>query len=337
MSVGWSLFLRQEIEMSTYKQLTYEQRCQIEALKKSGLTQQGIANQLGVSQATISRELARNSGDRGYRHRQAQQKATERRCSVHKPHKMTDELIDKINHYLYQEWSPEQISGWFLANEEIDVSHESIYRHIWRDKKAGGDLYCYLRRRCRPYQSRSRSGKTTRGQIKNRISIDDRPAEVDLKEEVGHWEVDTMIGAAHSGALVTIVERKTQLTLSKQVNKKSADAVAKAVIKLLTPFMRVVKSITSDNGKEFARHEEISEKLGCQFYFANPYHSWERGLNENTNGLLRQYFPKKTNFKLVTQNEVKQAVNKLNHRPRKTLAFKTPADLMAFELAAIAA
>lgn len=323
--------------MSTYKQLTYEQRCQIEVLKKSGLTQQAIASHIGVSQTTISRELARNTGDRGYRHRQAQQKASNRRCAMHKPHKMTDALIDKINHYLYQEWSPEQISGWLLKTESVDISHESIYRHVWRDKKAGGDLYRYLRHRSKPYQSRSSQGKTSRGQIKNRISIDERPVEVELKDEVGHWEVDTMIGAAHSGALVTLVERKTQLTLSKQVNKKSAEAVANAVITLLTPFMQVVKSITSDNGKEFSQHEIISEKLRCQFYFAHPYHSWERGLNENTNGLLRQYFPKSTNFKWINQREVRRAVSRLNHRPRKTLAFKTPADLMAIELAALAA
>lgn len=323
--------------MSTYKQLTYEQRCQIEALKKSGLTQQAISDQLGVNQATISRELSRNTGDRGYRHRQAQLKTSERRRSTHKPHKMTEELVDEINHYLYQQWSPEQISGWLLENDGIDISHESIYRHVWADKRAGGDLYRHLRRRAKPYQSRGGSGKTSRGQIKNRVSIDERPIEVELKDEVGHWEVDTIIGASHRGALVTLVERKTQLTLSKQVDRRSADTVAKAVTSLLKPLVSVVKTITSDNGKEFAKHEAISKALDCKFYFAHPYHSWERGLNENTNGLLRQYFPKSIDFKLTSQSEVKQVVNKLNHRPRKTLAFKTPAVLMAIELAATAA
>jgi len=323
--------------MRTYKQLTYEQRCQIEALKKSGISQRAIADVIGVSQSSISRELSRNTGIKGYRHKQAQQTAAERRRATIKAHKMTEELIDKIEHYLYQDWSPEQISGWLLFTEDIEISHERIYQHIWENKKSGGDLHAHLRRQGKKYQRRGSNGKTSRGQIKNRVSIDDRPISVDEKDEVGHWEIDTVIGKGHSGALVTIVERVTLFTVSARVDSKSADDVTAATIKLLTPFKKLVHTITSDNGKEFAYHEKISAKLECDFYFAHPYCSWERGLNENTNGLLRQDFPKGTDFKTIDQADVARVVVKLNDRPRKTLLFKTPAALMAKEMVALAA
>jgi IS30 family transposase len=323
--------------MSTYKQLTYEQRCQIEALNKSGIKQQTIASVVGVSQSSISRELSRNSGLRGYRHRQAQQKAERRRKETHKSHKMTAELIDIVEDCLYQKWSPEQISGWLLDTEGIALSYERIYQHVWQDKKACGDLHKHLRRQARPYQRRGSNGKTSRGQIINCVSIDKRPASVNEKNEAGHWEIDTVIGKGHSGALVTIVERKTRFTVSKRVNSKSAAEVTAATITLLTPFKDLVQSITADNGKEFAYHEAISESLGCDFYFAHPYHSWERGLNENTNGLLRQYFPKSTDFKTVKAGEMTKVVAELNDRPRKVLAFKTPSALMSEEMAALAA
>lgn len=323
--------------MTSYKQLNYEQRCQIEALKKSGLSQQAIADAVCVSQSCISRELSRNTGERGYRHKQAERKASSRRVARAKAYKMTEDLIDLIEHYLYQDWSPEQISGWLLQEECIEISHERIYQHIWLDKEQGGDLYRHLRRQTRRYQSRGSSGKTSRGQIKNRISIDDRPSLVDDKDEVGHWEIDTVIGKGHSGVLVTIVERVTRFTVSAQADSKSAEAVTAATVKLLKPYQELVHSITADNGKEFAYHERVSLALGCDYYFAHPYCSWERGLNENTNGLLRQDFPKGTDFKQVKQSEVNQVLKKLNNRPRKILAFRKPADLMQEEMAALAA
>ena len=186
------------------------------------------------------------------------------------------------------------------------------------------------------YQKRC-NGKTSGGRIKNRIGIEHRPNVVDEKRLIGDWEIDTVIGKGHSGALVTIVERATQFTLSTRVNSKSAKDVTQATIALLSPYAGAVYTITADNGKEFASHEEITEALGVSFYFARPYHSWERGLNENTNGLLRQYWPKSTNFKQVSNGEVRRVVNKLNNRPRKTLGFKTPAQLMHNHLAAQAA
>ncbi|MFT7562193.1 MAG: IS30 family transposase [Flavobacteriales bacterium] len=311
----------------TYQQLTYEQRCQISALKKRGCSQRVIAETIGTSQATVSRELNRNSGKRGYRYKQAQEKSNLRRAEAVKPTKMTSKMIGEIERKLRIDWSPEQISGWLLEEREELLSHETIYLHVWADKQLGGELYTHLRRQGKKYDKR-RNGKSTRGQIKNRVSIDDRPSIVDSKSRIGDWEIDTMIGKGHSGALVTIVERVTKFTVSAQVNSKSAADVTKATIALLKPFKDVVHTITADNGKEFAYHEEISKALLADVYFAHPYSSWERGLNENTNGLLRQYFPKATDLKLVMQHEVNRAVRRLNSRPRKDLDFKTPNKLM---------
>lgn len=322
--------------MGNYQQLAYEQRCQIYVLKKRGCSQREIGESVGVSQSTVSRELKRNTGDRGYRYKQAQERTTLRRKEASKATKMTEVLIAKIESKLCIEWSPEQISGWLLQEQNELISHESIYLHVWSNKQSGGDLYTYLRRQGKKYDKR-RNGKSTRGQIKNRVSIDDRPRVVDDKSRVGDWEIDTVIGKGHSGALVTIVERATSFTVSKQVEGKTAAAVTLATIALLKPLKGVVRTITADNGKEFAYHEKISKELEAEFYFAHPYSSWERGLNENTNGLLRQYFPKSTDFKKVTQAEVRRAVKRLNTRPRKSLDFKTPGDLMAEHRAALAA
>lgn len=295
-----------------------------------------IADTVGTSQSTLSRELRRNSGDRGYRHKQAQRKADSRRAKAAKAVKMTEALINLIELKLREKWSPEQVSGWLLVEHNILISYERIYLHIWADKRAGGDLYNHLRRHSKRYQKRS-NGKTNRGQIKNRTSIDERPPEVDDKSRIGDWEIDTVIGKGHNGALVTIVERATQFTLSAQVPNKSAEAVTQATIALLTPYRSALHTITADNGKEFAFHEEITKALGSAVYFANPYHSWERGLNENTNGLLRQYWPKSTDFKKVSEDEVAGVLEALNARPRKTLGYKTPAHLMNEYLQSLAA
>jgi len=309
--------------MNTYQQLTYEQRCQISVLNKSKSSQRQIAELVGVSQSTISREINRNTGERGYRHKQAQTLSDNRRKDLCKVTKMTSKMIEIVDKKIRIQWSPMQISGWLLNENSELLSHESIYLHIWKDKFTGGNLYTNLRRQGKKYDKR-RNGKSTRGQIKNRVSIDDRPKIVDDKSRIGDWEIDTVIGKGHSGALVTIVDRVTKFTVSKQVDSKSADDVTKATISLLKPYKDIVHTITADNGKEFSYHEKISEALETEFYFAHPYSSWERGLNENTNGLLRQYFPKKTDFKNVSQKEVSFAVKRLNTRPRETLGFKTP-------------
>lgn len=322
--------------MSTYTQLTYEQRCQIYALNKTGLSQQQIGDAIGVSQPTISRELKRNKGDRGYRFKQAQSKTDLRRLEAAKAVKMTPVMIKLIESKLRENWSPDQISGWLLDERQQLISHEIIYQHVWNDKHLGGDLHTHLRRKGKKYQPRSKK-LAGRGCIKNRVSIDERPAIVDAKSRVGDWEIDLVIGKGHSGALVTIVERMTSFTVSTRIDSKCADVVTAATIDLLQPFKGAVLSITADNGKEFAYHEEMTQALGAPVFFADPYSSWQRGLNENTNGLLRQYWPKATNFKEVKKKEVASVIIQLNNRPRKKLGYKTPAELMAKHMAAIAA
>ncbi|WP_435236853.1 IS30 family transposase [Psychromonas sp. PT13] len=323
--------------MKTYNQLTYELRCQIYALKKIGISQNKIAQQLKVSQSTISRELSRNTGKRGYRIKQAQSLAQGRRLHSRKAIKMTSNLIALIDSKIYMKWSPEQISGWLKEVHRILISHETIYLHVWADKKRGGQLFQHLRRKGKAYQSRSKDKQAGRGFIKNRVSIDERPTVIDNKSRIGDWEIDLVIGKGHSGALVTIVERKTSFTVSIRVDDKSAKSVTAATIALLQPYKKAVHTITADNGKEFAYHEMMSEYLDCGVYFADPYCSWQRGLNENTNGLLRQYWPKATDFKKVSQSEVEDVIVQLNDRPRKKLNYKLPAKLMAEHMAAIAA
>tara|TARA_B100001146_G_C16117624_1_gene406498 strand:+ start:62 stop:1069 length:1008 start_codon:yes stop_codon:yes gene_type:complete len=323
--------------MKTFKQLTYGQRCQIYALHKIGMSQNKIANEIGVSQSSISRELARNTGSRGYRFKQAQKFTDDRKNNAYKALKMTNELIDLIRSKLMNEWSPEQISGWLREEKSTLISHETIYRYVWSDKRNGGKLFKHLRRTGKKYQSRSKEKQAGRGFIKDRISIDERPQVVDEKGRIGDWEIDLVIGKGHSGALVTIVERKTSFTVTKRVFDKSAHTVTAATIELLAPFKDIVLTITADNGKEFAYHKQLTQALGCDVFFADPYCSWQRGLNENTNGLLRQYWPKSTDFKKVSDIEVKEVLVRLNSRPRKKLTFKTPADLMGKHIAALAA
>ena len=237
--------------MTIYKQLTYEQRCQIYVLKKSEMTQQAIADSIGTSQSAISRELKRNTGQRGYRYKQAQGRSDKRRAEAAKAIKMTANMIHFIEAKLRDKWSPEQISGWLMEERQESLSHETIYRHVWTDQVSGGDLFRHLRRQGKAYQRRG-NNQAGRGHIKNRVSIDERPAIVDEKGRVGDWEIDLVIGKGHSGALVTIVERATSFTVSTRINDKSAKTVTAATIALLEPLKEGVLTITADNGKEFA-------------------------------------------------------------------------------------
>jgi IS30 family transposase len=309
--------------MRNYKQLSQAQRYQIEILNKAGKNQKEIAELLGVSPATICRELKRNKGKKGYRPRQAQIKAVKRRREAAKALKMTGEVILVIEEKICLDWSPEQVSGWLKINQGIFISHERIYQHIWEDKRHGGTLYTHLRQSNKK-RKKQYGSKDKRGQIRNRISIDERPAIVAEKTRIGDWEIDTVIGQNHQGALVTIVDRVSKFTLIKKVDSKHAEVVTEATISLLLPYLDKTLTITADNGKEFAGHETMKEQLNADVYFAHPYHSWERGLNENTNGLIRQYFTKGSSFENITDDEVEAVMNKLNHRPRKTLNFKIP-------------
>ena len=322
--------------MDKYSQITEHERYQIWANRKAGFSISQIADELGRNKSSIYRELKRNSGDRGYRPKQANNKAQQRKFEAKKAKKMTAEFIELIEEKLCLDWSPEQISGWLLHEKQQLLSHERIYQHVWEDKRKGGELFKHLRCQGKKYDKR-RNGKSSRGQIKNQISIDERPQIVDDKKRVGDWEIDTVIGKNHQGAIVTVVERKTLYTVAALVHNKQADLVTEATIQLLTPLMCRVHTITADNGKEFAYHEELVKQLETKVYFAHPYSSWERGLNENTNGLLRQYFPKGTNFRNLSQSDIDRAVDRINNRPRKTLGFKTAAQMMGKSLSRLAA
>lgn len=309
--------------MKTHKQLTEGQRYQIAALKKAGALNKEIAVIVETSESTISRELKRNTGRRGYRPKQAQNKASRRKQNAAKAIKMTDEVIVLVNEQIRFDLSPEQVSGYLKEQHGIHLSHERIYQHIWADRRAGGDLYSHLRQAHKKRRKKYGS-KDKRGQICNRVSIDQRPDIVDEKSRIGDWEIDTVIGQNHKGALVTIVDRKSKFTLIKRVETKHADGVTAATTTLLKPYRDKVFTITADNGKEFAGHETMSEELNAQVYFAHPYSSWERGLNENTNGLIRQYFPKGSSFEDITDEQVEAVMYRLNHRPRKGLNYQTP-------------
>ncbi len=310
-----------------YHHLTRDQRCQLHALKGSGESTENIAVTLGVHRSTLYRELRRNKGRKGYRYQQAHEKASERKKSIANKLKMTPKLIAVIEGKLRLQWSPEQISGWlrrFNSNEA--VSHETIYRHVWNDKRQGGHLYRELRHHGKKYNKRG-SGKAGRGCIPGRIDIAERPAIVDEKSRLGDWEIDTIIGKEHKGAIVSMVERHSKLTLLARVSRKTALEVEEALTDKLSNMADCVLTLTADNGKEFAYHQTIASKLGATVYFARPYHSWERGLNEHTNGLVRQYLPKHERLDVVADEVVEEIENLLNNRPRKVLQFRTPIEV----------
>jgi len=309
--------------MNQYKQLTQGQRYQIYAFCKAGYLQKEIAEELGVAPSTISRELRRNRGGRGYRPKQAHRMAIHRRRTSAKMRKMTLEMKNIIEKKLELDWSPQQITCRLRSEGVAVVSHERIYQHVWMDKKLGGDLYKHLRHGKK--RKKKRYGAVdSRGSIRNRVSIDQRPEIVDQRTRLGDWEGDTISGANHKGYLLTLVERKTMKTLAIQLPDKKAETVSRAIIELLGPYREHVLTITLDNGKEFAYHEKVAEGLEADIYFAHPFCSWQRGLNENTNGLLRQYFPKKMELTGVERKDVDKAARRLNNRPRKRLYYETP-------------
>ncbi len=306
--------------MRTYTQLTQAQRYQISVLLKIGQRQTEIAKMIGKHKSTISREVGRNQGQRGYRPKQAQQMSMDRRKkATPRIQAATWALIESK---LQEDWSPEQISDWLKQNTDIQVSHERIYQYILADKRAGGSLHKHLR--CQKKRRKRYGSNDRRGKLPNRRSIEERPEIVDQRQRIGDWEVDTMIGKGHHQAIVTLTERKSRFALLRKVERRKANLVSAAVIDLLQPVADRSHTITGDNGKEFAEHERIAQKLEVSFFFAHPYAAWERGANENMNGLVRQYIPKNRDLSSVTDEELVQIMNKLNHRPRKCLDFKTP-------------
>lgn len=303
----------------SYHHLTGEERYQISVLNKAGHTQAEIAALLQRSPATISREMRRNRGQRGYRPLQADRLACERRqISANNGRRVAAGDWLEIEACLREEWSPEQIAGW----TEL-ASTETIYQHIYEDKRGGGDLHRHLRCQ-KKRRKRYGSGRQRRGHIPNRTPISERPAVVDERTRLGDWEGDLVIGHGHSGALVTLTERRSQVVMIGKVAGKSAAPVRSVLSDMLKKVKSVSHTLTLDNGKEFAQHERLAKDTGIKTYFADPYASWQRGLNEQINGLIRQYLPKQRRFDDVTDDEIALIERKLNNRPRKTLGFNTP-------------
>ena len=305
----------------SYTQLTREQRYQIYALMKAGQNQSQIAAIIACHKSTISRELQRNFGLRDYHPRQADKLARQRQRAAYRP-RIASETWQQVELLLRQQWSPEQISGRLKLERQPTVSHERIYLYVYADKRRGGTLHSHLRSQKK--QRKRYGGYIRRGQIPNRVSIDKRPAIVASKRRYGDWEADTIIGARHQGALLSCTERKSKLTLLRKLAGKTAAELKRESIQLLQPYAAKVHTITVDNGKEFCDHKDIAALLQADIYFAHPYASWERGLNENTNGLVRQYFPKKFDFTQITNTEAQRVAELLNNRPRKTLGYRSP-------------
>ena len=304
----------------SYKQLIEGQRYQIEAYLREGFSYREIGKRLKKSHSTISREVRRNR-IRGshYLPEVAQAKALKRRHHAAK-YMMPDITVTFVEFGLEQKWSPEQIAG---VGKIIGhkVSHEWIYGYVQRDKLTGGKLYKKLRHGRRKYRKGSHAKRVI---IPNRVGIECRPAIVNKKKRFGDWEADTVLGKQGTGAIVSLVERKSKLYLIRKVPAKSAADVARAMVGMLWKYRRHVRTITADNGSEFCDHEMVAEKLKTDIYFANPYASWERGLNENFNGLLRQYIRKGTDLRTVTDKQIAEIEKALNARPRKCLGFKQP-------------
>jgi len=306
-------------------QLTQEERYQIEALLKVGHPQSEIAVVLKRHKSTISREVRRNRGLRGYRPQQAQHLALARREAKAKP-RIAPGTWKWVESLLREEWSPEQVSGWLSMEQGLQVSHEWIYQHVDADKRRGGDLHAHLR--CQKRRRKRYGSNDRRGQIRGRVSIDERPEIVAERSRTGDWEADTVIGKPGGPVLLTLAERRTRYSIIAKAPDKSAQAVTDALLTALQPHADLVHTLY-DNGKEFAYHQTVAKGLDAQGYFAHPYHSWERGLNENTNGLIRQYLPKGTDFRTLTLEKLRSIMDRLNNRPRKCLGFKTPNQLFS--------
>jgi IS30 family transposase len=316
-----------------HSQLTLAKRYEISAYLQAGISKSRIALFIDIHRSTVYREVKRNIVNGRYDPEEAHRKDRERK-SNRKPRKISDQAWSLVETLLRLDYSPEQISGFLNRTGVYSISHEWIYQYVLADKESGGELWQHLR--WSQKKRRKRYGKQDRrGIITDRVSIDQRPDIVDRKSRIGDWEIDTVTGKKHKGVLIVAVERKTKHTVMEWTARKKADLVSNTVIKMLKPYHNRVKTITVDNGKEFSFHKQIAEALEAKVYFAHPYSAWERGLNENTIGLIRQYFPKNMSFESIDPKQIEFVQNRLNIRPRKTLNYRSPNELffktVAFE------
>lgn len=308
--------------------INQEQRYTISAMLKLGNSLKNIGLALSKDKSVISREIRRNQDPKSgqYRGDQAQHFRDRRQRERHRAIRFTPLIVQYVDDRLKEDLSPEQIAGEARLKGVDCVSYETIYEYVWENKKQGGTLHTHLRNKGRKYRKRG-AAKDTRGILRNRRDISHRPDIVDEKKRIGDFEIDTIVGKNHKGAMVTTNDRVSGLVKIRKVSSREATNVLKATVEALYEYKDILHTITADNGKEFAAHQTISQVLDVDFYFARPYHSWERGANENTNGLIRQYFPKKTDFKTITVKQVQEVEDKLNNRPRKRLGYKTPLDI----------
>jgi IS30 family transposase len=312
--------------MSKYRRVTQEDRIRIKDALDAGLTKSGIADKLGFDKSTISREILRNSGKRGYRPKQAQEKAETRLEHRSWLRKWAGQLARRVRKLLKKKWSPQQISERLKLEGHDSVSHERIYQYIADDKAEGGVLWNNLRyshkRRKRRFPSQDR-----RGQIKNAVSIECRSTAATNRSRVGDWERDTMVGGERKTAVLVCVERKSRFVRLKKLERKTADRTAKATVSLLKDLP--CKTITNDRGQEFQAHERVADKLNVKVYFCHPYASSERGTNENRIGVLRQYIPKRSSLAGVTEYQIRKIETEINNRPMKCLAWRTPLEVLS--------
>jgi transposase, IS30 family len=314
-----------------YRQITFEERYTVGLLRQQGLSPAAIARTLGRHRSTIGREVRRNRAhsDGTYRPQLADWYARSRRSRSRRNRQFTPTEWAQIQELLREDWSPDQVAGWLGRFHVLEISHETIYRHIWADKAAGGTLHQHLRGARK--QRRKRYGRyDSRGRLAGKRMITDRPAVVNTRRELGHWEADTMLGASQDGPCVlSMVERKTGFLLLGQLDQRLSAAVNQRARQLITAQAQPVRTITVDNGTEFHEYAKLERATGTRFFFATPHHAWERGTNENTNGLIRQYLPKRQSMGHLTQHDCNRIATKLNRRPRKRLNYRTPEECYA--------
>jgi IS30 family transposase len=309
-----------------YAQITPEERYRIAEMRARRLSINSIAKELSRSPSTISREILRNRSeyDGAYRPSRAIERTNGRRSRSRRGWRFADDDWELVEHLIRLDWSPEQVSGWLALEGHLSISHETIYLYVWADKKAGGDLWQHLRQKAKKRRKRYRS-YDSRGRLAGKRHISERPASVEGRKEFGHFEVDTIKGDSQGRhTVITLVERKTGYLIMGKLERHTAASCAAKLIEMILGEGGRVKTITSDNGSEFHSYKDVEAATGVTFYFATPHHSWERGTNENTNGLIRQYLPKRTSFTHVTQADCDAIADHLNHRPRKRLGYKTP-------------
>lgn len=302
-----------------------EERCEIAALRGARVRMEAIAEQVGRHRSTIYREVARNRSeyDGKYRAGRAEEMTRARRSRSRRNKRISQEEWKRVEELLRKEWSPEQISGYLKRREKMKISHERIYQYVWADKEKGGHLHEHLRGASKQRRKRY-ARKDSRGRLAGKRPITERPASIERRRQKGHWEIDTVLGERGKDCILTMVERKTGYLLIGKLKARTSEEAAKATLELINGHQGKVKTITADNGTEFHSYAQIEEKSAVKFYFATPHHSWERGTNENTNGLIRQYLPKRQSMAKLTQFQCDQIALKINLRPRKRLNFKNP-------------